>query len=43
MPSVDETGYFIYQDVKVFERGKRDEALTREALTVEERVFGGKK
>lgn len=38
----DKVGYFIYQGVKVFEAGKVADAKRRDALTTEERVFGGK-
>lgn len=43
MAGVDAVGYFVYEGVKVFEAGKREESERREALTAEERVFGGKK
>ncbi len=42
MDSFDETLCFIYQDVKVFEKGKKEEALRRENMTMEEKIHGRK-
>ena len=38
----DSVGYFVYQGVKVYEVGKREEAEVREARTAEEVIFGKK-
>jgi hypothetical protein len=38
----EQIGYFIYQDVKVYERGRREEADARDALTSEDKNFGKK-
>lgn len=39
---VKKAGYFIYQGVKVFEEGRRAEAETRDSLTTEDKMHGGK-
>lgn len=36
MKGFDDVGYFIYQGVKVFEFGKREEAARRDARTMEQ-------
>lgn len=38
----DSVGYFIYEGVKVYEAGKMQDAKKKDAVTVEERNFGGK-
>lgn len=43
MAGVESVGYFIYEGVKVFEEGKREASEARDALTCEDKVFGGKK
>lgn len=41
MPAFDEVGYFLFHNVKVFERGKRQQAEARDARTLEEAKFQG--
>ena len=35
-----DTGYFVFQGVKVFEKGKRAEAEARDRLTTEDKLHG---
>lgn len=42
MSGVETTGYFVYQDVKVFIEGQREAAEKRDALTSNDKIFGGK-
>lgn len=42
MKNFDNTLYFIYQDVKVFEKGRKEEALRKERQSMEEKVHGRK-
>lgn len=37
----DNVGYFVFNNVKVFELGKVDEAKKRDCLTMEQKLFGG--
>lgn len=39
----DQVGYCIFNGCKVYEVGKREEALRRDSLTTEQRNFGGAK
>ena len=39
----DKTGYFVFHGVKVYEKGKRDYADGRDALTTEDICHRGKK
>jgi hypothetical protein len=39
----DSSGYFIFHGVKVYEKGKKDFADNRDALTMEDVNFRGKK
>lgn len=39
---VEQAGYFVYEGVKVFIEGRRQEAERRDNLTCEEKVFQGK-
>ena len=43
LKGLEEVGYFVYDGVKVFEEGRRVEAMRKDALTSEDKVFGGKK
>jgi hypothetical protein len=43
MEGVERAGYFIFQGVKVYEAGKRDEVKKTENRTSEEILFGGAK
>lgn len=40
MKDFDSSLYFIYHNVKVFEKGRKDEAKKLERMSVEERNFG---
>lgn len=40
MKAFDEVQYFLFQGVKVFEVGKREQAEARDKMSMEERVFG---
>ena len=42
MAGVDKAGYFVFQGVKVYEQGKREEAKLRDSLTSEQILFGTK-
>ncbi len=42
MEGVKEAGYFVYQGVKVYAEGKKEEAETRDGLSIEDKVFGKK-
>lgn len=41
MAAVETTGYFVFNDVKVFIEGAREAAEKRDALTSSQAVFGG--
>ena len=43
MRGFDDVMYFIYEGVKVFEQGKREEAERKEGLTTEQKMHGGKR
>lgn len=38
----DDAGYFIFDGVKVFEAGKKEDAKRKESLSMEEKIFGGR-
>lgn len=42
MKGFDDVGYILFQGVKVFEQGKREEAERKDGLTTEQKVFQGK-
>lgn len=42
MAGIDAVGYFVFQNVRVIEEGKRAESDARDALTQEEKAFGKK-
>jgi hypothetical protein len=41
MAAIDQVGYFLFHNVKVFERGKREGAEARDARTLEQAKFQG--
>ena len=38
----DEVGYFVFNGVKVYERGKKEEAKRKDSETIEQKMHGGK-
>lgn len=42
MKGFDSVGYFVYDTVKIYEAGRKEEAKKQDALTSEQKVFGGK-
>ena len=40
MAAIDETGYFIFAGVKVYIDGKRAESEKRDAMDINEKLFG---
>jgi len=40
--SFDEAGYFIFNNVKVYESGKKDLADQKDAMSMEQKLHGGK-
>lgn len=43
MKDWSKTYYFIYNNVKVYEAGKKEDAKRMEKMTIEQKVFGGHK
>ena len=41
MDNFDQTHYFVYHNVRVYEEGKRDMSKQLEKMSLEDRVFGG--
>lgn len=42
MKGIDDVGYFIYQGVKCYEKGKMEDAQRKDGLTMEQVLHGGK-
>lgn len=42
MKHFDDTLYFVYSDVKIYEKGRKDEAKKIESMTMEQKLHGTK-
>lgn len=38
----DSVGYFTFNGVNVYEKGKREKSQAKDSLTMEQKIFGGK-